>query len=362
MRARLQRPRPRAFAPMSPAVMHPPAGTGRCRSHSRVRGHALPPPAVPTTTGAGASGRPRLLRPTLAAALTALLAVAAACERPASSGSPAASLSPLPEALDGFRADAWFLPDDDLLGFVEIPAGPFTMGSDPAVDPRAFENERWSAGQAQGSVDLPAYAIGRYEVTVAQFRAFADASGSTFAPETLRGVLDEPVGSVSWPDALTYCRWLEATLRDWPDTPQRLREWLDAGWRITLPSEAEWEKAARGTNGRVYPWGDVPRRDRANFGGANGPTAAGSFECPECPFGLSDMSGNVWELTRSPYQPYPYDESDDAGDLTADALFVMRGGSFMDPEGNVRAAIRGGADPGVRRPFIGFRIVITPSP
>ena len=360
MRARLQRPHPRAFAPISPAAMHPPAGTRRCRSHSRVRGHALPPPAVPTTTGAGASDRPRLLRPTLAAALTVLLAVAAACERPASSGSPAASLSPLPEALDGFRADAWFLPDDDLLGFVEIPAGPFTMGSDPAVDPRAFENERWSAGQAQGSVDLPAYAIGRYEVTVAQFRAFADA-GSTFAAETLRGVLDEPVGSVSWPEALTYCRWLEATLRDWPDTPPRLREWLAAGWRITLPSEAEWEKAARGTNGRVYPWGDVPRRDRANFGGANGPTAAGSFECPECPFGLSDMSGNVWELTRSPYQPYPYDESDDAGDLTADALFVMRGGSFMDPEGNVRAAIRGGADPGVRRPFIGFRVVITPS-
>ena len=74
------------------------------------------------------------------------------------------------------------------------------------------------------------------------------------------------------------------------------------------------------------------------------------------------MSGNVWELTRSPYQPYPYDETDDADDLAADALFVMRGGSFMDPEGNVRAAVRGGADPGVRRPFIGFSIVITPSP
>ena len=74
------------------------------------------------------------------------------------------------------------------------------------------------------------------------------------------------------------------------------------------------------------------------------------------------MSGNVWELTRSPYQPYPYDEGDDAGDLATDALFVMRGGSFTDPAPNVRAAIRGGADPGVRRPFIGFRVVITRSP
>ena len=334
----------------------------RDASHPQVRGHTLPPMVpIPTTTSAGASGRPRVLRRTLAAALALVLLTTAACERPqpASSGT---SPTPLPESLDDFRADAWFLPDDDLFGFVEIPAGPFTMGSDPAVDPRAFENERWSAGQVQGSVDLPAYAIGRYEVTVAQFRAFAETSGGTFAPETLSGGLDHPVGAVSWPDALAYARWLDTTLRDWSGTPPRLREWLAAGWRITLPSEAEWEKAARGADGRVYPWGDVPKRDRANFGGADGPTPAGSFDCPECPFGLSDMSGNVWELTRSPYQPYPYDETDDAGDLAADALFVMRGGSFMDPEGNVRAAVRGGADPGVRRPFIGFRIVITPSP
>ena len=302
----------------------------------------------------------------LAAALAlvlaaAVLTAAAACER-RPSGSPAGSLPTLPESLDGFRADAWFLPDDDLLGFVEIPAGPFTMGSDPAVDPRAFENERWSTGQAQGAVDLPAFAIGRYEVTVAQFRAFADASGATFAPETPRGAPRQPVASVSWPDALAYCRWLEATLREWPGTPAILRQWLDAGWRITLPSEAEWEKAARGTDGRVYTWGGVSRRDRANFGGTDGPTPVGSFDCPECPYGLRDMSGNVWELTRSPYQPYPYDETDDARNLADDALFVMRGGSFMDPEGTVRAAVRGGADPGVRRPFIGFRVVITPWP
>ena len=290
-----------------------------------------------------------------------LVFAAAACQRPAPHGSLAASLPPLPETLAGFRADAWFLPDDDLLGFVEIPAGPFAMGSDPAVDPRAYENERWSTAQAHGSVELPAFAIGRYEVTVAQFRAFAAASGDSFAPETLRGAPDQPVASVSWPDALAYCRWLETTLRNWSGTPARMREWLAAGRRITLPSEAEWEKAARGADGRVYPWGDVPRRDRANFGGTDGPTPADSFDCPECPFGLSDMSGNVWEFTRSPYQPYPYNESDNVADLAADALFVMRGGSFMDPPPNVRATVRGGADPGVRRPFIGFRVVVTPS-
>jgi formylglycine-generating enzyme required for sulfatase activity len=70
------------------------------------------------------------------------------------------------------------------------------------------------------------------------------------------------------------------------------------------------------------------------------------------------MSGNVWELTRSPYQPYPYDLEDDKDNLDLDALWVMRGGHFGDSERNVRAAIRGGVDPGARRPFIGFRLAI----
>ena len=339
--------------------MPAPTTTDRGRSRWLLRPGLLAPTAeAPATTDRGRSrcGLHGLAR---TVALALVLAATAACERPDPSETRGAS-APLPEALDGFRADAWFLPDDEALGFVEIPAGPFTMGSDPAVDPRAFENERWSVRQAQGSVALPAFAIGRFEVTVAQFRAFAATAGDMVAAETLQGALEAPVGSVSWPDALAYCRWLETTLREWSGTPARLRRWLEDGWRVTLPSEAEWEKAARGADGRIYPWGDVPRRDRANFGGTDGPTPAGSFDCAECPFGLSDMSGNVWELTRSPYEPYPYDESDDAGDLGADALFVMRGGSFMDPASNVRAAVRGGADPGVRRPFIGFRVVITP--
>ena len=71
------------------------------------------------------------------------------------------------------------------------------------------------------------------------------------------------------------------------------------------------------------------------------------------------MSGNVWEWTRSPYQRYPYDPTDEREDLDADALWVMRGGHFGDPERYVRAAIRGGADPGARRAFIGFRVVVS---
>jgi formylglycine-generating enzyme required for sulfatase activity len=162
---------------------------------------------------------------------------------------------------------------------------------------------------------------------------------------------------VTWPDALAYCRWLESTLKQSPHTPPRLQELLRDGWHVGLPSEAQWEKAARGTDGRVYPWGDQPRRDRANFGRST-TLPVGSFPCAECAHGVSDMSGNVWEWTRSPYQPYPFDPADDRKNLEADALWVMRGGSFADAERNVRAAIRGGADPGARRPFIGFRIVL----
>jgi len=85
--------------------------------------------------------------------------------------------------------------------------------------------------------------------------------------------------------------------------------------------------------------------------------SVGSLECGQCAFGLADMSGNAWELTRSPFQPYPY-ANDEPRDPHADALFVMRGGAFNDPANNIRTAIRGGIDPGARRPFIGFRLVL----
>jgi formylglycine-generating enzyme required for sulfatase activity len=261
--------------------------------------------------------------------------------------------------LPGFRSDAWYLPDEPLLGFVEIPDGPFTMGSDPAVDPLAFDNERWSATARQGTVELPTYYIGRYEVTVAQYAAFVRATGHRVAdPTTLGADPRAPVTGVAWTDALAYARWLGATLRSWDGAPPELARRLGEGWDVRLPTEAQWEKAARGNDARIWPWGNEPRRDRANFG-TRGPAPVGSFDCPECPFGLADMAGNVWEWTRSPYQPYPLQASGASVDLQAEALWVMRGGSFMDNEQNVRAAVRGGADPGARRPFIGFRVVIS---
>lgn len=264
----------------------------------------------------------------------------------------------VPEELPGFRPDAWYLPDDELLGFVEIPGGPFVMGSDPSSDPAAYDIERWSSERPQGRVNVPTFYMGRYEVTVAQFAAFVEDTDHPVEEGTLRGPPDHPVTSVAWTDALAYCRWLQEKLRGSPETPTELERRLSDGWRVTLPSEPEWEKAARGTDGRIYPWGSRPRRDRANFG-ADGTMPVGSFECPECPYPVFDLAGNVWEWTRSPYQSYPHDTADDRENLEEDAVWVMRGGSYQDGPRNVRAAIRGGAAPGVHRPFIGFRVVVT---
>jgi formylglycine-generating enzyme required for sulfatase activity len=260
-----------------------------------------------------------------------------------------------PVALEG---DSFYLPEDPLFGFVEIPAGPFLMGSDPFVDGMAFENERWSEESFQGRVEVPLYYIGRYEVTVAQFRAFVAETRYPADAESLGGPEDHPVTYVSWTDALAYARWLEARLGELPDAPPLIRRLLAAGWHLGLPDEAQWEKAARGTDGRIFPWGDAPETGRANYRGT-GTASVGSFGCDGCAFPLDDMSGNVWELTRSPYQPYPFDSEDDWEELDADALFVMRGGSYQDAENNVRAAVRGGVDPGARRAFIGFRLVLS---
>lgn len=259
--------------------------------------------------------------------------------------------------LQGFRADAWYLADDPLLGFVEVPAGTFTMGSNPALDRMAYENERWSNLQRQGEVALPVYYIARFETTHAQFNAFVRDTG--LAQESVDPAVpgDYPVTNVTWPDALAYTRWLEQQLRSSSSTPAALRSLLDNGGHVTLPNEAEWEKAARSTDGRIFPWGSRPRTGLANFGG-DSLVPVGSIACDECAYGLSDMAGNAWELTRSPMRDYPFNPDANLA-LRGEPLFVMRGGSFSGGLNNVRTAVRGAVDPGVRNPGIGFRVAIS---
>lgn len=258
-----------------------------------------------------------------------------------------------------FDASAWQMPSEDMLGFVEIPAGGFAMGSDPRVDRMAFANERWSSFMRQGNVNLPAFYIQRYEVTTAQYRAFVNATGYQADPQSLTQADIYPAAFVSWTDALAYARWLESEMRNGSQTPTAIKQLLNEGWKITLASEAQWEKAARGTDGNIFPWGNQLDASKANIASAAS-DPVGDQDCNDCAYGLADMSGNLFEWTRSPYQPYPYTSADDRDNLMEDALWVIRGGSFNDPINNARAAVRGAADPGARRAFIGFRLVLSP--
>jgi formylglycine-generating enzyme required for sulfatase activity len=232
------------------------------------------------------------------------------------------------------------------------------MGSNPALDRLAYKNERWSSSRRQGTVQIDDFYIGLFEVTAAQFRVFVAEHPdlANEVPADIQG--DKPITNITWPEALAYARWLQQKLESSSDTPEELRSYLAAGGQVSIPSEAEWEKAARGVDGRIFSWGNTPSAEFANYGSST-MLAVGSRPCAKCAFGLQDMSGNVWEMTRSPLQAYPYDPNDDAENLSEDALWVMRGGSFSEGAGNVRAAVRGAVDPSVRNNTIGFRIVIS---
>ncbi|MGH7772986.1 MAG: formylglycine-generating enzyme family protein [Candidatus Binatia bacterium] len=215
---------------------------------------------------------------------------------------------------------------------VSIPAGPFTMGSDtgPADERPAHR------------VELPAFAIDRTPVTNAQFAAFLNAaSPMNAAGERLYDVDDgdarihqrggkwvadpgfenHPVVEVSWFGARDYCAW--------------------AGKR--LPTEAEWEKAARGTDGRKYPWGNSPPdRTRAQFNaGWNQTAPVDSFPKGASPYGVLDLSGNAWEWVSSAYLPYPYKATDGREDLKAGPVRGTRGGGHDSPAEELTTTQRG---------------------
>jgi formylglycine-generating enzyme required for sulfatase activity len=262
-----------------------------------------------------------------------------------------------------FRPDGWYLPDDRFLGFVEIPAGPFLIGSDPGRDPTAYPDEI-----PQHEITLSRYYIGRYPVTGRQFRAFIDHTGHKPENEgSLYGPPNHPVVWLGWLDALKYCEWLTARLREWEVTPEPLATLLrQDGWCVTLPNEPEWEKAARGTDGRLYPWGNEPNNDCGNFGGTGIMTtsAVGCFPAGASPYGIEDMSGNVWEWTRSVWGTYPYptDTMGLAGreylEVREGVRRVRRGGAFFSSPRSARCTVRLGSGPYPHGGGMGCRAVI----
>jgi formylglycine-generating enzyme required for sulfatase activity len=154
---------------------------------------------------------------------------------------------------------------------------------------------------------------------------------------------DHPVTCISWRDAQAFCRW--------------------AG--VRLPSEAEWEKVARGGDGRIYPWGDEPPTDRlCNFNEKVGDTTpVGSYPAGASPYGCLDMAGNVWEWTSTLWGwSYPYDPSDGRENLSAsDSVFrVMRGGSWYSPASGVGCGVRNDGYPDLVDGYVGVRVVASP--
>ena len=235
----------------------------------------------------------------------------------------------------------------DSAPMVLIPAGPFTMGSDDGP-----HNER-----PAHTVTLDAYSIDRYEVTLSIYRKFPE-EGKYDAPptwddEAATSVGDRPAIGMRWESAAAYCRW--------------------AGKR--LPTEAEWEKAARGTDGRRYPWGEMqPFVDIANYnrgmwvseaitlmavtGGLEGMSVRhGLKEGGKSPFGVFHMAGNAAEWVADWYERDYYQKSPErnpSGPMTGEKR-VLRGGSWADVPSALRTTARFSAEPNFEDRTIGFR-------
>jgi gamma-glutamyl hercynylcysteine S-oxide synthase len=223
---------------------------------------------------------------------------------------------------------------------IEIPADKFWMGE----------------GRDIHEIELPAYRIGKYLVTVGQWRRFVEATKHAGSPHTLNDPATYPVRYVSWRDAVAYCQWLTD---DW-----RASSKIGAAEVVRLPTEAEWEKAARGTDRSEYPWGKDFEPDRANTGelGLGTTSAVGCFPCGASPYGCLDMAGNVWEWVQSKYAKYPYRADDGGEELGGDDLRVLRGGSWNYDQRHARCAYRGNDPPDDRSDANGFRVVVSGAP
>jgi formylglycine-generating enzyme required for sulfatase activity len=226
---------------------------------------------------------------------------------------------------------------------VLIPASEFLMGSDPRVDKDVQDDE-----QPQHTLYLPGYYLAKTPLTNAQYAAFVQATGHQ-QPEHWKdrkppsGKEDHPVVHVSWHDAVAYCNWLAKV----------------TGKPYRLPSEAEWEKGARGRDGRIYPWGNRWDAERCNSaeGGKDDTTPVGAYPQGASPYGLLDMAGNVWEWTRSVDKSYPYDPDDGREDLEAEGGRVLRGGSWLDAQVFARCVERYRHFPDFSYSNFGFRLV-----
>ena len=232
---------------------------------------------------------------------------------------------------------------------IEVAAGPFLMGSNLAPGISIHETP-------QHVIELPAFSICRTPITNRQYQIFVHMAGHE-APKgwLLRnppsGFEEHPVTGVSWRDAVAFCLWLSK----------------QSGRPYRLPTEAEWEKAARSMDGRLYPWGNDWQDGRCNCC-FDQTTLVNAFPKGASPYGCLDMIGNVreWTVTIwgiSPAQtnsPYPFrQDGRNEPHPEAGSLFrIHRGGCFRDQQEQLRCAARGFSAENSKLAWCGFRVVL----
>ena len=232
---------------------------------------------------------------------------------------------------------------------INIPASKFIMG----IEKPEFETEFPHLEDPRHEVNVDSFFMSKYPITNEQFFAFVNDTDHKTSdwqeykfPESKK---NHPATNVDWFDAKDFCKWLSDETK----------------MNIYLPSEAEWEKCARGTDGRMFPWGNEWDIDKlCCFHNSNGTSEVGTYSpAGDSPYGLADMAGNVMEWTNSLCWKYPYNPDDGREKYTSKDVFlierVMRGGSFVDQViFNYRTGARFDQGPSARFPNYGFRIAL----
>jgi serine/threonine-protein kinase len=276
----------------------------------------------------------------LAATLVLTVACGAATPAPTMTpiptNPPASSATPFPTSSDPLSLA---LAPGVALKLVRVPAGEFLMGS-PSTDSDADAIE-----EPQHTLYLDEYLIGQYDVTNIQYAAFVQATKRVWSKPVDRD--NYPVVNIRWSEAVAFCAWASEV----------------TGRKVQLPSEAQWEKAARGTDGRKYPWGnEAPDISQLNFNNnVMDTTPVGKYSPQgDSPYGVADMAGNVYQWTSSLKRAYPYQPEDGRENLQSRDWRIVRGGSFVVGRNSVRSANRIAYDPVSRNDGVGFRALVLP--
>ncbi|MGC1378900.1 MAG: SUMF1/EgtB/PvdO family nonheme iron enzyme [Anaerolineales bacterium] len=241
------------------------------------------------------------------------------------------------------------------IDFVKIPASKFLMGS-KNDDPFAQGDEK-----PQYPLELPDYWMGRYPVTNEQYSEFVTFSRKDHPVKDWKKKRNHPVVNVSWYDAQRYIEWLNQHLQELRKAEGSALIFLPSGFVARLPSETEWEKAARGAYGNTWPWGDEFDKAKCNSdeGKKDGTTSVGAYSPQgDSPYGCADMAGNAWEWTQSKAQSYPVHYDFEGGDNFSKC--VVRGGSYLNKWQFVRCANRNSEYlPSNQNQTVGFRVALS---